>query len=96
MTAIDTLLAGLFDYAGLYPPASLGMLSAVNNYLEYSRNKQGPALGRFIVNLDRLEEIRSIARDSLENFKLSVIAGENGDWAALAVQINAGLPIDAR
>ena len=95
MTAIDTLLAGLFDYAGLYPPASLGMLSAVNNYLEYSRSKHGSALGRFIVNLDRLEEIRSIACDSLENFKLSVIASENGDWAALAAQIGAGLPIDA-
>ncbi len=28
MTAIETLLTGLFDYAGLYPPASLGIRSA--------------------------------------------------------------------
>ena len=36
MSAIETLLAGLFDYAGLYPPAGLGMRSAANNYLEYA------------------------------------------------------------
>ena len=37
MTAIQSLLAGLFDYAGLYPPASLSLRSAANNYLDYSR-----------------------------------------------------------
>jgi hypothetical protein len=47
MTAIQTLLAGLFDYAGLYPPASLSLRSAANNYLDYARGKHAKALGRF-------------------------------------------------
>ena len=94
MTAIETLLAGLFDYAGLYPPASLSLRSAANNYLEYRRSKHAGALGRFIVNLDRLDEFRSVAADSSHHFALSVIAAENTDWAALAHGINSGLRID--
>ena len=61
MTAIETLLAGLFDYAGLYPPANLDLSPAADNYLKYRRSKHSAALGRFILNLDRLDEFRSIA-----------------------------------
>ena len=62
MTAVDALLAGLFDYAGLYPPASLSLHTAAVKYLEYRRSSQhASALGRFIVNLDRLDEFRSIS-----------------------------------
>ena len=93
MTAIESLLAGLFDYAGLYPPASLGLRSAANNYLEYRRGVHRPALGRFIVNLDRLEELRSITGDSLGELPLSVIAPEDADWESLARQIESGLHI---
>ena len=80
MTAIETLLAGLFDYAGLYPPASLDLRSAANIYLRYRRSKRSAALGRFILNLDRADEFRSIVGDSLADFSLSVIAAENTDW----------------
>jgi hypothetical protein len=95
MKAIETLLFGLFDYAGLYPPASLDLRSAANNYLEYSHSGYACALGRFIVNLDRLEGFRSIAGASLKHFKLSVIASEDADWTSLGAQINAGISIGA-
>jgi hypothetical protein len=95
MSALQTLLAGLFDYAGLYPPANLSLQSAANNYLEYSRGEHAPALGRFIIHLDRLEEFHSVVGDSLPNFKLSVIANEAADWALLAAHISAGFPIEA-
>jgi hypothetical protein len=95
MTAIDTLLAGLFDYAGLYPPASLTLDAAAGKYLEYRRSQHASALGRFIVNLDRLDEFRSIAGNSLGDSSLSVIAGENADWAVLARHIDSGLPIES-
>jgi hypothetical protein len=95
MTAIETLLAGLFDYAGLYPPASLGLRSAANNYLEYRRSKNAASLGRFILNLDRLDEFRSIVANSLGDFDLSVIAGEDADRAVLAKQIGSGLRIES-
>ena len=38
-TAIEALLAGLIDYAGLYPPASLDMRAAVENYRKYRGGK---------------------------------------------------------
>jgi hypothetical protein len=94
MTAIETLLSGLFDYAGLYPPASLGIRSAGNNYIEYSRGPHAWALGRFIVNLDRVAELRSIAGDSFNQFRLSIIATESSDWESLATQIRSGAPIE--
>lgn len=73
MTATETLLAGLVDYAGLYPPAALDMRSAVSNYLAYRRGPHAFALGRFIVNLDRIPELRSATGDSFSEMKLSVI-----------------------
>ena len=94
MTSIETLLAGLFDYAGLYPPASLGLRSAANNYVEYRNSIHAAALGRFIVNLDRLGELRSIAVDSLGELRLSVIATEDADWESLSRQIDAGLRVE--
>ena len=95
MTAIQSLLAGLFDYAGLYPPASLSLRSAANNYVEYSRGERAAALGKFIINADRLEELRSIADDSVEQFKLSVIVSEDKDLDAIAQCISNGMPIEA-
>jgi len=95
MTAIKTLLAGLFDYAGLYPPASLDLRSAANIYLRYRRSKHSAALGRFILNLDHADEFRSIVGDSLVDFSLSVIAPEDADWASIAKQIKGGLYIES-
>lgn len=95
MTAIETLLAGLLDYAGLYPPASLNLSSAADNYLKYRRSKHSAALGRFIVNLDRLDDFRSIAGASVDSIALSVIAAENADWAVLAKHIDSGLSISS-
>ncbi len=55
--SLRALLAGLIDYAGLYPPAELGMPAAV---AEYARQRQGPdawVLGCFVVAASRLEEL---------------------------------------
>jgi len=56
MTAIEALLAGLVDYAGLFPPASLDMPIAVRNYAEYRSGDHAWMLGRFIVPVQRLTE----------------------------------------
>ena len=95
MSAIESLLAGLFDYAGLYPPASLSIRSAANNYLEYRNGEHAWALGRFIVNLDRIEELRSVVGQSFGQMKLSVIASETTDWDNLTDLIHSGAPIDS-
>ncbi|HVW78301.1 MAG TPA: hypothetical protein VHB45_11865 [Alloacidobacterium sp.] len=56
MTAIETLLHGLIDYAGLFPPASLDMKTAVSHYAEYRNGENSEMLGRFILPVQRLTE----------------------------------------
>lgn len=96
MTALQSLLAGFFDYAGLYPPASLSLRSAANNYLDYARGKHASVLGRFIINLDRLDELRSIVgEDALKDFRLSVIASDISALDVFSNHIEMGVPIEA-
>src|SRR5215469_3608804 len=71
-TAMDALLSGLIDYAGLYPPASLDMRSAVENYRKYRLGAHANVLGRFIVNAAQVDELRTVA-GQMEDLTLSVI-----------------------
>lgn len=78
--ALGTLVRGLVDYAGLFPPAQLDMGAAV---AEYARERQGDdawMLARFIVPVGRLTEFADAARDRLprtgDPWPLSVLAGE--------------------
>jgi hypothetical protein len=51
-------LAGLVDYAGLFPPAALTMESAVRQYAAYSASDQAWMLGRFVVPAAHLDAFR--------------------------------------
>lgn len=95
MSAMDSLVSGLIDYAGLYPPAALGMCRAVRNYLSYEKGKRAASLGRFIVDLNRLAELGDEADESLREFRLSVIAPVNDELDNLRLRLDAGFPIDA-
>ena len=60
MTAAGrALMTGLVDYAGLFPPAGLGMREAVGRYREYLTGKDRWALGRFVVPAERLAEFEA-------------------------------------
>ncbi len=50
-------LTGLIDYAGLFPPAALGMAEAVAGYRAARRSPAPDLLGRFICPAGRLEEL---------------------------------------
>jgi hypothetical protein len=83
LRAIDALLSGLVDYAGLFPPASEGMRTAAENYAAYREGADSAALGRFIVPSARLGELEEQARGLLprdtdsDPWRLSVLAGGN-------------------
>jgi hypothetical protein len=94
MRAIHSLLAGLIDYAGLYPPAGLDMRSAVGNYLKYRQGKYEYALGRFVVDMDRLEEVRDQAGDSIDEMRLSVIVSPRTDLSRLPELIRSGFRVE--
>jgi hypothetical protein len=59
MNAIQTLLRGSIDYAGLFPPAELDMETALENYVRYFTGPSSWALGRFIVPVSRLAEFEA-------------------------------------
>ncbi|MEA2489128.1 MAG: hypothetical protein QOH21_920 [Acidobacteriota bacterium] len=66
-TSLRILLDGLIDYAGLFPPAALSMQDAVRNYARYREGDYAWALGRFVVQAERLREMP-------RTFPLSVLA----------------------
>ena len=51
------LLAGLVDYAGLFPPAALSMDDAVAEYARWRRSPEAWMLGRFVLPAARLAEL---------------------------------------
>jgi len=95
MTAIEAALSGFIDYAGLYPPAALDMQAAVRNYLEYRESKHAFILGRFIVNIARLNEMREAAGDAFRSMRLSVIAAQDLDPRLIWRHLDEGFRIES-
>ena len=76
--AVETLLEGLVDYAGLFPPAALSMRDAVVRYGSYRRGPHQRMLGRFVVPVARLDEL-ALASPS--------VSGANEEpWALAALE----------
>lgn len=80
--SVRTLLAGIIDYAGLFPPSKVSMPEAVINYATYRTSNYNWMLGRFIVPAALLDEFLDsandfISRDSKDPWRLSVLAGED-------------------
>jgi hypothetical protein len=65
MSALRTLLTGLVDYAGLFPPAELQMAPAVEKYASYKKGPHAWMLGRFILPVSRLGEFQGAAQSLL-------------------------------
>jgi hypothetical protein len=82
--SLRILLARIVDYAGLFPPAGLGMRETVTNYAAYRRSAEAWALGRLIVPASRLGELERVMRSLPSGgagetpWALSVISGD--DW----------------
>ncbi len=60
-TLMRSLLAKIVDYAGLFPPASLEMPAAVEEYARQRQSEQAWMLGRFVVPVSRLDELERAA-----------------------------------
>ncbi len=91
MKAVDALLAGLVDYAGLFPPSSEDMRDALENYASYRASEDRSALGRFIVPVSRLKELEDAGGSLMprgrgeEPWRLSVLVA--GDVHAAAEEM---------
>lgn len=95
MQSLHSLLQGIVDYAGLFPPASLDMAPAVGNYAAYRAGPEAWALGRFIVPVARLAAFELAVAPFLEDgtgagpWQVSALLGANLDAdIARVVQFN--------
>jgi hypothetical protein len=95
MTAIETLTGGLFDYAGLFPPASLDMRAATGNFLRDTDDRHSAALGRFVVDESRIAEFREFAGSSVREIPLSLLITPATDWGGLARLRGEGIRIES-
>lgn len=89
MSAIRTLLEGIVDYAGLFPPAALPMQPVVRKYASYRAGPRAWMLGRIICPAGRLGEfaaefegLADAARSGSGPWHVSVLGRGGGDAAA--------------
>jgi hypothetical protein len=80
--SLRALLAGVVDYAGLFPPASLDMAATVRNYASYLASEHAWMLGRLIVPAPRLAEFDAAAKGLLPvgeapAWRLSALLGDD-------------------
>lgn len=80
-------LAGLIDYAGLFPPASLPLEPALGEYARHRGGSDAWMLGRFIVPAARLEALAAaLANDPMladgTAWSLGVLVGGGSDLTA--------------
>ncbi|MEM1250208.1 MAG: hypothetical protein AAGK22_27820 [Acidobacteriota bacterium] len=59
-SALGPLLHSSVDYAGLFPPAKLDMLPAMENYATYLRSSDRWLLGSFVLPFARVEEFEEL------------------------------------
>ena len=89
MSALNELLTGLVDFAGLFPPAAMDMESAVRAYADYRVGPHAAYLGAFVVPAGRLDEFAGAAGrvgrradhgpGGARSWPVSVLAGEPPD-----------------
>lgn len=95
--SLELLLAGVVDYAGLFPPASLEMSAATEAYATYLRDPSSAMLGRFVLPVVRLREFEEAAEnilprgESTEPWRLSALPGPD-----LAADIDLALRFNCR
>lgn len=82
MKSLHVLLEHAIDYAGLFPPAGLGMISAVTNFAAYLASDTSWALGRFVVPVARLQEFQAaadplLASHPVDVWRLAALAGSD-------------------
>jgi hypothetical protein len=88
--ALRALVAGLVDYAGLFPPAGLDMTRAAAAYADYLASADAWMLGRFVVPVARLDEVASAANSVADPgsapWRLSALIGEDAEDDARRVE----------
>ena len=90
--ALTVLLERLVDYAGLFPPARLGMADAVKQFASHRSSPDAWALGRFVVPATRLDEFAREVDAATSQDGVDGVLAPPSTWPLTAL---ASLPLDA-
>ncbi|MBL8889145.1 MAG: hypothetical protein JNL67_04155 [Planctomycetaceae bacterium] len=84
------LLRGLIDYAGFFPPASLSISRALENYSEYQESDFYWALGHLVLPVGKLSElVEQFNEDLFEPLRISVVMPPASDMAGFQAGLEA-------
>jgi hypothetical protein len=78
-TVLTTLMQGLIDYAGLFPPARLDLEDAFCRYQAYREGDESRILGRFVCPASKLGELAALVGDKGTTV---AVVGSGGEWAS--------------
>lgn len=87
--SVQTLLSAVVDYAGLFPPAQLGLTQAIRNYEQDRASSHSSMLGRFVLPASRVTELSEqlVQSSSTKPWPLSVVL--SGDVESVVEQLQA-------
>ncbi|HTV03480.1 MAG TPA: hypothetical protein VMF13_23210 [Luteitalea sp.] len=80
MPRSHALLSGLFDYAGLFPPASRSFADALSDYQRYRASRDGWMLGRLVLPAAQLPALTALSErlprgDDAVPWRIAALAG---------------------
>lgn len=85
------LMAGVIDYAGLFPPARLSMDDSVEHFLRYKAGPESTFVDRFVCAAGGLPMLAENLRTGGETIRVSVVGSGGADLA----EFENGLELDA-
>ena len=92
VSALRTALRGLFDYAGLFPPAELALPDALARYRQYATGQHADSLACFVVGFSHLADLAA-AHPEAAPVPLSIAGAFDAPWHELQGLLRAGLRI---
>lgn len=94
MRAVEALLRGAVDYAGLFPPAALDLERTVENYATYRASADAWALGRLVLPATKLAEFADRWPERMREWPISLLLGVDFD-TELRLAVDVGLKLEA-
>jgi hypothetical protein len=90
--SVEAFVAGILDYAGIFPPAKLPLSEAVRLFQSYKRHPHSTMVPRFVIPAPKLSELSpllepllSAQSDSKENWHLSVLLQQSASFEEAAL-----------
>lgn len=91
-TSLRALLSGAIDYAGLFPPASLALQPALENYAQYVRSAESWMLGAFVLPWGKFDAASASVTqfDVINRLRISALGSKTESAAEFIATLESG------